>query len=122
MSPRAVICASLSQPDEITAVAARLTDAGYKVIAPVIDQSVPPEEHDQRWLNHITTADLVVIIPKPDGTLGAAVARELAWARTNRVPVRRAPTAEITLLAHDVADLLDLEHGLQAAQGGAASC
>lgn len=84
---RTVICGSLTCQAAIDTAAAYYRREGHQVLAPTPDPTRTPAEHDQRWLDAIAQADLVVIVPKPDGTLGEQTTRELAKAGEHNRPV-----------------------------------
>lgn len=79
--PTVVVCGSLAHPDRITAAVAAEHAAGRQVIAwPVLDASIPEAEHAAAWRQHIERCDEVVVIPKPNGMIGASTAAERDYA------------------------------------------
>jgi hypothetical protein len=76
---RVVICGSLRQQAELDRLAAAHRAHGWHVLAPT-PSGRPAAELDAEWLAAIERADLVLILRKPDGSLGAQTTRELAHA------------------------------------------
>lgn len=83
---RVVICGSLAHPDRLQQAAQHYQDAGYDVLVPQRDDR-PAEVLDAIWRREIPNADLVVVVRKPDGSLGAATVGELIVADAFAVPV-----------------------------------
>ncbi len=81
MSRTVVVCGSLAHPDLIVAAVRAEQTAGRTVLAwPVADASIPEAEHAAAWRRWIDRCDEVVVVRKPDGTLGASTRAELAYA------------------------------------------
>lgn len=78
------LCGSVSHPDLIREAAREITLQGHAVFAPEpMLRPVAPEEASVLTRVHlakIRRADAVVAIRKPDGTVGDAVASEVAYA------------------------------------------
>ncbi|MEU1778150.1 MULTISPECIES: hypothetical protein [Streptomyces] len=88
--PTAVICGSTKHMDRLHAAAEALTRLGYAVHMPHlvgVDDKLAAMLADM-WRALIAHAAVVVVVPKPDGTLGEATAAEAAYARELGVPVR----------------------------------
>lgn len=82
-APRVVVCGSISQAPLLAGVAAALRATGSEVLHP--QPSARPEaDLIDEWMSAIEAADLVVVVPKPDGSLGAQTTRELRHAITHR--------------------------------------
>ncbi|MFF7022981.1 hypothetical protein ACFY97_18510 [Streptomyces klenkii] len=80
--PTAVICGSTRHMDRLRAAAETCTLLGYAVHMPhltVVDAETV-EVLARMWRSLIAHADLVVIVPKPDDSLGQATAGEKAYA------------------------------------------
>lgn len=83
-----VICGSLSQPDTLAEAKAAEEAAGRLVTAWPHGERIPDEDAYQVWLRAIRDADQVVVVPKPDGSLGDATLGEIVMAFCHRKPVR----------------------------------
>lgn len=94
--PTAVICGSTRHPNALHAAAAEWTRRGYAVHMPHLAGATGDlaARLADMWRHLIADADMVVIVPKPDGTLGEATRAEMEWAELNGVPVET--TAPIT--------------------------
>lgn len=90
--PTAVICGSTRHPNALHAAAAEWTRRGYAVHMPHIAGATGELATVliDMWRHLIADAAVVVIVPKPDGTLGDATRAEMAWAVLNGVPVETA--------------------------------
>lgn len=86
-----VVCGSLAYPELLRQAAAAYP--ADNVVVPVADGERSAAEYDALWLVLILLADLVVVVRKPDGSLGVSAAREVAWAVEHGVPVRWWPTS-----------------------------
>lgn len=89
--PTAVICGSTRNMDLLHAAARAATRLGYAVHMPhltEVDDRLATELAAM-WRALIAHAMVVVIVPKPDGTLGDATAGELAYAQEQGKPVLR---------------------------------
>lgn len=83
-----VVCGSLAHPELIDAASQHLRmHTLARVHVPERDDSRTPEEHAALWRRLIDRADRVVAVTKPDGTIGEAVASEVAYARSIGRPV-----------------------------------
>lgn len=85
------LCGSVSHPDLIREAARWYTLDGHLVFAPEpIGRPVTPEETDTLTRVHrakIRMSDLVVVVRKPDGSIGESVRAEVAYAERVGVPV-----------------------------------
>lgn len=79
------LCGSVSYPELLRAAARYYALAGHQVLAPdPMGREVTPEEMaDLTEAHHakIRRADLVVIVPKPDESIGESVQAEAAYAK-----------------------------------------
>ena len=94
------LCGSVSHPELIREAARWYTLDGALVFAP--EPMVPPLTEEQRDIMlpevhraKIRRSDLVVVIRKPDGTIGESVAAEAAYAKEVGVPVEHYETRRI---------------------------
>lgn len=85
------LCGSVSHPDLIREAARHHTLDGHLVFAPEpIGRPVTPEEADTLTRVHrakIRMSDLVVVVRKPDGSIGESVRAEVAYAESIGVHV-----------------------------------
>lgn len=85
------VCGSTAYPELLDTAVAQLTLAGNRVYAPVPLASTPTEAEsdllDQVHRSKIRHSDLVVVLRKPDGTLGEATSAEAAYAEDIGIPV-----------------------------------
>lgn len=90
--PTAVICGSTRHPQALHAAAQEWTRRGHAVHMPHLAGATGDlaTQLADMWRHLIADADVVVIVPKPDGTLGEATRSEMAWAELNGVPVETA--------------------------------
>lgn len=92
---RVCVCASVSHPEALDEAVRTLTLAGHLVLAPVpIGRTPTDEEADTLRQLHearIRLADEVVVVPKPDDTIGASVRAEAEYARSLGKPIRYTP-------------------------------
>lgn len=90
--PTAVICGSTRHPNALHTAAQEWTRRGYAVHMPHITDATGELATvlTDMWRHLIADAAVVVIVPKPDGTLGDATRSEMAWAVLNGVPVETA--------------------------------
>ncbi|MGK5730214.1 hypothetical protein [Streptomyces sp. URMC 124] len=89
--PTAVICGSTKHMDRLQAAAATCTRQGWAVHMPhltEVDDRLA-ETLAAMWRALIAEATVVVVVPKPDGSLGDATAGELAYAEGLGKPVLR---------------------------------
>jgi hypothetical protein len=78
---KVVICGSLAHPDRIAAAALAEQAAGREVIAvPSGDDGLSPAGAAAAWREHIRAADRVVVVRKPDGTIGSSTSEERGFA------------------------------------------
>lgn len=79
------LCGSVSYPELLVAADRALTLAGHAVLAPLpMGRDVTEAEMDELTDTHhakIRMSDLVVAVRKPDGSIGRAVASEIAYAK-----------------------------------------
>lgn len=88
-TPRTVvICASLSQQDDIMQATLVEWNNNNRVFGPAANPAIPATEHDRIHREHIYHADEVLVIAKRDGSLGEAVTGELLYAEAHGKPVR----------------------------------
>lgn len=87
--PTAVICGSTRHPNALHAAAAEYTRRGYAVHMPHLAGATGElaTQLADMWRHLIADAAMVVIVPKPDGTLGESTRAEMEWAELNGVPV-----------------------------------
>ena len=83
---RVVVCGSLSQQADLDGVAAVYQHYGHDVLSPQPSDR-PRTELDAEWLQAIERADLVVVVRKPDGSIGAQTTAEVIHALAWDVPV-----------------------------------
>lgn len=90
--PTAVICGSTRHPNALHTAAQEWTRRGYAVHMPHITDATGElaTQLADMWRALIADADMVVIVPKPDGTLGEATRGEMEWAEQCGVPVETA--------------------------------
>ncbi|GAA0972795.1 hypothetical protein Q7689_00450 [Nocardiopsis tropica] len=85
------LCGSVAHPELLVAADRELTLAGHAVLAPLpMGRPVTEEEMAELTDTHhrkIDMSDLVVAVRKPDGTIGRAVASEIAYAESVGVKV-----------------------------------
>lgn len=80
-----VICGSTSQLPALAALASTYAQDGREVLYPQ-DSDRPGSDLDREWMDAIPGASLVVVLRKPDGSIGSQVAEELACAVDHGVP------------------------------------
>lgn len=93
------LCGSMAHADALELIAQRHTLAGDMVLRPEVNMRAPHPrlgreltEADKRGLDElhlrkIDAAELVVIVTKPDGSLGESTAREHDYARAQGKPL-----------------------------------
>lgn len=85
------LCGSVSRPDLLAAADREYTLRGHQVLAPLpMGRDVTEEEMAELTDTHhrkIDMSDLVMVVRKPDGTIGDAVRSEIAYAEKVGVPV-----------------------------------
>lgn len=82
------ILASLEQNrDSIQSLARNYMQKGHFVIYPFIQTGVPRQTIFLEYLRNIDGADEVVVLTKPDGTIGDGVAYEMAFAEYLALPI-----------------------------------
>lgn len=77
---RVVVCGSLDYPELIEKAVTVVQAAGGELIAYPAADGLSEHEAAELWRRHIDAADEVVIVTKPDGTLGASTVLELGHA------------------------------------------
>lgn len=82
-----VICGSTSQLDDLAAAAAPYQAQGREVLVPTASDR-PAADLDREWMEAIPRASLVVVVRKPDGSVGAQTFVEVVRAYECGVPVR----------------------------------
>jgi hypothetical protein len=102
---RVVICGSVANPDLVAAAVAAEQAVGRTVIArPSTDDGMSESAAAAARRRHIERCDEVVVVAKPDGTLGAATAGERAYpeqlGRTVRTELQRRAQRRYHLAAH----------------------
>lgn len=83
-----VVCGSVSDPARLHRAAVPLIHDGHLVYVPTANPLLTKQCHDadhRRWL---AIADLALIVPKSDGTLGESTAGEMRFAESIGLPVR----------------------------------
>ncbi|GAA3032599.1 hypothetical protein GCM10020000_07040 [Streptomyces olivoverticillatus] len=89
--PTAVVCGSTRHMDLLHAAARAATRLGYAVHMPHLTEVNDrlALELAAMWRALIADAMVVVIVPKPDGSVGDATAGELAYAEELGKPILR---------------------------------
>lgn len=86
------LCGSVAYPELLVRADRALTLAGHAVLAPLpMGRDVTEQEMADLTDTHhakIRMSDLVVIVRKPDGSIGDAVASEIAYAESVGVKVK----------------------------------
>lgn len=81
-----VICGSTSQLPALAALASTYAQDGRDVLYPQ-DSDRPGPDLDREWMDAIPGASLVVVLRKPDGSLGSQTTAEAICAVAHSVPV-----------------------------------
>jgi hypothetical protein len=96
-----VICGSLQYPMDIFEATVAEWQAGHQVHGPSSQPHIGRAEHDRRHREQIDLADEVLIVVKPDGSIGESTMAELAYAVGGGKPIRYWPDSEALRTAAD---------------------
>jgi hypothetical protein len=85
-----VLCGSMTQAAELAALGEQYRSQGHEQV--IVPDPTDPRDRstvDAEWLRHIEGASLVVVLRKPDGSVGAQTFEEVSRAYECGVPVHR---------------------------------
>ncbi|AHH98219.1 hypothetical protein [Kutzneria albida] len=113
-----VLCGSLAWPEDLMLAAMAEWRQGHQVYGPTSQPHIASTEHDRRHRAQIDLATEVVVVARPDGSLGDATQSEMEYALNTGKPVRFwPPEADLKYLVNRIKAVV--HHTLDAQERGA---